>query len=437
MPVKGLMPALLEVGKIKIGMKGEEREKQGGGTYRLPVKLDHFRITTNERDEDGDFIVDEALTNSLVALANDGVDPSAKVDKSGNLVRIPVRLLYDDIDLNFPTRYASYVGGKCSCSGDGEKAITRDGRETPCPCPRLDQGYKEPDKCKVNGTLSCIVAGAESIGGCHKLRTTSKNTAMSILGSLAVIKAATGGILAFLPLSLVVQPKTTTIPGEGGTTTVYIVSVVYSGTISKLQRQALEMAQSKAAYRLNMEGIESEARLMLEQTTTSEEEEKDIQEEFYPAAGGEASSDTKVDTVADTKTADEAPPPEDAPPPVVEEKEDQTVDLTEELAKDAVIEVEKTDVDKTDEKKADATVDAEKKKAPESLPDPAKIVLKTLPKEVLVEIHAIAALKKELGINDKAVWANLLKEYGVVSAKQMTIFQLKKFKGELEAKRPS
>ena len=38
------------------------------------------------------------------------------------LTEIPVRLLYDDIDLNFPTRYSCYKGNQCWCTGDGERA---------------------------------------------------------------------------------------------------------------------------------------------------------------------------------------------------------------------------------------------------------------------------------------------------------------------------
>ena len=51
--IKNLCPGLVERGKIKIGMKGETRRSQSGGTYQLPVKLNHFLITTMERGQDG------------------------------------------------------------------------------------------------------------------------------------------------------------------------------------------------------------------------------------------------------------------------------------------------------------------------------------------------------------------------------------------------
>ena len=42
-------PTLPERGKIKIGQHGAERQGKSG-TYRLPVKLDHFVVTTLHRD---------------------------------------------------------------------------------------------------------------------------------------------------------------------------------------------------------------------------------------------------------------------------------------------------------------------------------------------------------------------------------------------------
>ena len=41
-----LVPRVAEIGKIKIGYLGEERQAKGGGTYRQPLKLDRFLVTT-------------------------------------------------------------------------------------------------------------------------------------------------------------------------------------------------------------------------------------------------------------------------------------------------------------------------------------------------------------------------------------------------------
>ncbi len=267
--VKGLIPNLLEIGKIKIGKKGEKTVSTKGNEFQLPVKLDHFLVTTTEKGADGNYIED-AETIKMFGL-----------EKGNPIKSIPVRLLYNDLDLNFPTRYASYASGKLVCSGDGEKAQTLLRGEIKCPCEKLDSGYQGKDKCKINGTLSVIIDGTDKFGGCHTFRTTSFNTCRSILGSMAIIQQAAGGMLAFLPLNLIIRPKTTIIPNNGGITTVYIVSLVYPGNVIELQKAALEMATQNRQFLLSMSDIENEARKI---SPFDKEDVTEIVEEFYPNA---------------------------------------------------------------------------------------------------------------------------------------------------------
>jgi hypothetical protein len=105
MSIMGLIPSLMEVGKIKIGVKGAMMESTTGTEFRPPKKLDHFIITTNERDEHGDFRIDEPLMESLKKSKR------AIKDASGNLIGIPVRLLYNDIDLNFQPKTTTTPDG--------------------------------------------------------------------------------------------------------------------------------------------------------------------------------------------------------------------------------------------------------------------------------------------------------------------------------------
>jgi len=115
---KGLTPRLAEVGKIKIGGKGETRKKtNGNGTYQLPVKYDHFVITKTERGNDGNFVPDLELMGKIDPKENwkDG-------QTFGQPKEIPIIFLFDDIDMNFRTEYAYYQGAKCMCRGDGETA---------------------------------------------------------------------------------------------------------------------------------------------------------------------------------------------------------------------------------------------------------------------------------------------------------------------------
>lgn len=282
--VKGLTPGLLEIGKIKIGIKGKMIESAQGNKFQPPKKLDHFVVTTTKKGEDGNYIEDEEIKNIF------------GLEKDSEIKSIPVRLLYNDPDLNFPTRYASYNGGKLTCSGDGEKAITAMDRQIECPCKKLDNAYQGKDKCKINGTLSVIIDNTNKFGGCHKFRTTSFNTCSSILGSMAIIKHATGGILAFLPLHLTIQPKTTTIPTTGGTTTIYVVSLIYPGNVSELQQAAFEMATEKRQYLLAMKEIENKAK---SDNPFSSEDEKEIVEEFYPEAVDISCGEPKIKEVSE------------------------------------------------------------------------------------------------------------------------------------------
>lgn len=273
MPVHGLMPGLAEVGKIKIGIKGDEVRSKDGNTFRLPKKIDYFRIVKNERDENEDYVLDEQI---IEIIKN---NPAAMYNKEMNIIGIPIRLLYNEIDLVFPTQYVSYVNGKLSCSGNGIKANTRDGRETTCPCKRLDNTYTGKDKCKISGVLSCIIEGA-NVGGCYKFRTTSINSARYILSSLMLIKAATGGLLSFIPLRLVINPKKTIIPTTGKPTTVYVVTVEFQGGVEQLQQKALEMGRERVSLIENMRDIEAEAKRIV--SVDTEQEEKEIAEEFFP-----------------------------------------------------------------------------------------------------------------------------------------------------------
>ena len=109
MPIKNLNKRLVETMKIKIGGKGAERTGKKG-SYRLPVKWDHFKVTGLEKDNKDNFIPDAGIMATLG-------DKPKKLD---------ILLLTDDIDKNFQTAYACYQGSKRYCMGDGETAERRE-----------------------------------------------------------------------------------------------------------------------------------------------------------------------------------------------------------------------------------------------------------------------------------------------------------------------
>ena len=317
MMIKNRRPGLPERGKIKIGMKGDIRKSKSGTDYQLPVQLDYFIVTTMERGPDGNFVRDDEIHKSL-----DGEKPKT----------IPVRLLYDDPSMNFPTRYAAFKGKTLFCSGDGinGEVLKGEGPErktVPCPCDRLEMGYKGEAKCKINGNLSVIIDGAGEVGGVWKFRTTSFNSVDGISGSLAFIRQVTGGKLAGIPLNLIVSLKVIT-DVNGKSRNVSVVRLAYDGTPEELQAIGYKLAYQQAEAGIRMGNLLEEARSSLplpdNGTVFEGENNKDVVEEYYPdQVGKETAKEKEAHTQPETPENGaphlDAQPPEQAPAEMVEE----------------------------------------------------------------------------------------------------------------------
>ena len=293
--IKGLIPGLTEIGKIKIGRKGAERKNAEGKTWQLPEKVDHFIVTTLDRGPDNNFLPDKELC--------------ARLKLAEKPKEIPITLLFDDLSLNFQSRYVCYVGKKLACSGDGENAITAGHKIIPCPCPQKEPTYKGPDKCKMKGWLSCLITGAGIVGGVWKFRTTGYNSTVGIMSSLSLIATMTGGFLAGIPLRMRIMPKVATNPDNGQSVTIYVVGITFAGDMAQLQKTSLAIAQSNAEYRQRMIGVEDAMRKLISVDAEIVDQAGDINEEHYPPEPEEpdvpnitvtTAADAKVDTVVDT-----------------------------------------------------------------------------------------------------------------------------------------
>lgn len=275
MMLKNLTPRLAERGKIKIGVKGASRKSSGGAEFQLPQKLDHFVVTTLERGPDGNFVRDDAI-HALI-----GPKPT----------RIPIRLLFNDIEMNFMSRYACFVGRQMWCAGDGESAqrIGNDGRSretVQCPCPRIDQGYEGKDKCKVNGALSIIIDGVPGVGNVWTFRTTSWNSVQNLTSAMYQIKALSGGVLAGLPIDLVLSPKEVTAP-DGKMMKAWIVSMQFSGTVEELRGTGYKLLEAEATHGLRVKQVEDDVRRRLALPAPVDvplpgDDVDDVVDEFYP-----------------------------------------------------------------------------------------------------------------------------------------------------------
>lgn len=297
--IRNLMPGLTERGKIKIGEKGRMVRSAKGTEFQPPQKLDHFRVTTLERGPDGNYLLDQEVHQLY------GEKPRV----------LPVRLLYNEIDLNFQSRYCAYKGKTLWCSGDGETAYrlransqTGEREAVKCPCIHQDPTFQGDPKCKINGTLSVIIDGVSRVGGVWKFRTTSYNSVVGIMSSLALMQSLTGGSLAGLPLQLTLNPKTAIVPTSGQTMQIWIVGLEFKGSVDQLQQISYERAKQNALHHAKMEQIEKSVRALItyDPSTMGADEVVEIVEEFYPEQAVKGAVDAELIEAAQVAQPGEA-----------------------------------------------------------------------------------------------------------------------------------
>lgn len=283
-----LQPRLCELGKIKIGRKEEKvRKTAGGKEWRAPEKLDHFILTTMQRNSHGDLVQDAALMAALGARY---------ADEDGKLRQVPITLLSDDPEDCMQSAWVWYNGKKIAARSDGETLtcfVDPKTGESLDP-PRVSEWKPEYADLKRNGAalfklhtaFNCVITSGDSKwGGVYRFRTTSRITADQLYGSLVHLRQLTGGILRGLPLMLVVRPLQ--VAPDGKPTTVYVVHVELRGAdLQAIQQQALQMAQFQLNNAREMHRTQIEFRKLLRAPGEGESEVEiaDVAEEFHPEA---------------------------------------------------------------------------------------------------------------------------------------------------------
>jgi hypothetical protein len=318
--IKGLenRVRVVELGKIKIGKKADDDAGRG---WRAPQKLDHFVITTMERDAKGDLKPDTRL---MQALAN---EQKCSPDQ---LKEIPIAFLSDDIEDVFPTAYVAYMGKVCVGRSDGE-TITwlADPKKNwePLKEPRVVENtnrfvethtYKDKRGndirlFKPHGTLNCVIAAADAKwGGVYKLRTTSIISIEQIYSGLVQVQQLTRGFLRNVPLRIVVRPMQ--VAPNGNATTVYVVHVELRGAdLNAVQQHVIQAAQLEVQTGRALVAARSEYQKLLRAPGEDEDEDEqaDVAEEFHP----EVVTTTAVPTPAAPQAA---PAPAPQPEPAAE-----------------------------------------------------------------------------------------------------------------------
>ena len=183
--IKGLAITPPALGRISIGRVVEKNGK------RLPEKDDQFTITSQIQSKESGWIK-HPLDEQLRAQA-----PNQK------LRTIPVRLIFNDPDLNLRAEYSLFdrQTGRPVCVGNGEtcQRLTNQGVEQhPCPSPDLCP-LAQGGNCKPYGRLHVNLDDSDEFGT-FIFRTTGFNSIRTLAARLSYYHAASNSLLSCLPL---------------------------------------------------------------------------------------------------------------------------------------------------------------------------------------------------------------------------------------------
>ena len=196
--VKGVTIAPPVIGRITMGHS--KVSQKDGGTRALPVRDDHFGITTLVQNKT-DRVWESHPIEASLKKANE------------KLVAIPVTIAYNDPNLNLHNRYSAFdnKSGRVLCAGNGEKArrSTEEGvQDIDCPRPEACK-YGQAQRCKSMSRAYFRIEGSDDELGVFALRTTSWNSLSALGTRLSQLNGLTQGKMAGMPMMLVMKGKTT------------------------------------------------------------------------------------------------------------------------------------------------------------------------------------------------------------------------------------
>lgn len=308
--IKGLAITPPILGRISIGKIVEKEGK------RLPQKDDQFSITTQIQNKDGwvKHPLDELLRQQ---------QSQASTHK---LRTIPVRLLFNDPDLNLRAEYSMFdrQTGRAICVGNGEtcKRFSKDGYEQlPCPSPDLCPLGKNGN-CKPYGRLNVCITPEytarnaidsntnsqhqEDELGTFIFRTTGFNSIRTLAARLSYYHAVSGNLLSCLPLQLKLRGKSTT---QSYRSAIYYVDLtVRDGiTLNEALQQARQFNQQRQETGFDQGALDQAAKTGLDNGLfeLGEDEAGEVFEEFYGCANAEALQGGQQDIDYSEKTNQE------------------------------------------------------------------------------------------------------------------------------------
>ena len=276
--IKGLAITPPILGRISIGRMIEKNGK------RLPEKDDQFTITSQIQSKEGWVkhpLDDQLRTNT----------PNQK------LRSIPVRMIFNDPDLNLRAEYSLFdrQTGRPICVGNGEtcQRLTNQGVEQlPCPSPDLCP-LAQGGNCKPYGRLHVNLDESDEFGT-FIFRTTGFNSIRTLAARLSYYHAASGGLLSCLPLQLILRGKSTT---QSYRQPVYYVDLTLRDGISLNEAiiQAKQIDEQSKQAGFYQEALDFTARKGFGngRMDVDMEEGLDVVEEFYQPVEGQQIEETQ------------------------------------------------------------------------------------------------------------------------------------------------
>ena len=277
--IKGLAITPPILGRISIGRMIEKNGK------RLPEKDDQFTITSQIQSKEG--WVKHPLDDQLRANT-----PNQK------LRSIPVRMIFNDPDLNLRAEYSLFdrQTGRPICVGNGEtcQRLTNQGVEQlPCPSPDLCP-LAQGGNCKPYGRLHVNLDESDEFGT-FIFRTTGFNSIRTLAARLSYYHAASGGLLSCLPLQLILRGKSTT---QSYRQPVYYVDLTLRDGISLNEAiiQAKQIDEQSKQAGFYQEALDFTARKGFAngRMEVDMEEGLDVIEEFYQPVGDQRIEETQT-----------------------------------------------------------------------------------------------------------------------------------------------
>lgn len=265
--IKGLTITPPILGRISIGHIVEKNGKF------LPQKDDQFTITSQIQNKDGwvRHPIDEKLRSN---------------SDNGKLRKIPVRMIFNDPELNFRAEYTMFdrQTGRPICVGNGEtcQRRTQSGLEQlPCPSPNACQ-FGTNGNCKPFGRLYVNLSEDDELGA-FVFRTTGFNSIRTLMARLSYFSAISDNRLSYLPLQLVIRGKSTT---QSYRTPIYYVDLTLQDNINLQEaiHQAKNIDDELKSCGFNQNALEYNARLGYANSDFGiDDETSEVLDEFYPA----------------------------------------------------------------------------------------------------------------------------------------------------------